>query len=72
MCVVCRQRFPKGELTRHVCPDTMEELETNGPVPDPEKNKPGRGFYICDQTRCRDIFPKMITGLMKQRKGVNR
>jgi predicted RNA-binding protein YlxR (DUF448 family) len=72
MCVVCRERFPKQELTRYVCPDTMTELETDGPVPDPEKIKPGRGFYVCVQARCREVFPKMIRGLMKKRKGESR
>ncbi|CCH48002.1 YlxR family protein [Pseudodesulfovibrio piezophilus] len=69
MCVVCRQRYPKRDLERYVCPDTMLELETDGPVPDPGKTRPGRGFYICVQARCREIFPKMIKGLMKKRKG---
>lgn len=69
MCVVCRRRFPKGELMRYVCPDATGSLETDGPVPDPEKNKPGRGYYVCVQDRCREIFPKMIRGLMKKRKG---
>lgn len=71
MCVVCRQRFPKRELERYVCPDTIEELDTDGPVPDPAKVKPGRGYYICVQARCRELFPKMITGLMKKRQGDN-
>lgn len=72
MCVVCRERFPMRELARYVCPDTMLELETDGPVPDPEKIKPGRGFYVCVQARCREVFPKMIRGLMKKRKGESR
>nr|WP_247648506.1 DUF448 domain-containing protein [Pseudodesulfovibrio sp. zrk46] len=70
MCVVCRERHPKRELSRYVCPDTLKELETDGPVHDPEMNMPGRGFYVCVQTRCREIFPKMIKGLIKKRKGV--
>ncbi len=69
MCVACRQRFPKKELTRYVCPDTTAELETDGPVSDPGMKKPGRGYYVCVQARCRDRFPKMIVGLMKKRKG---
>lgn len=69
MCVVCRKRFSKGELKRYVCPETLRELVENGPVPDPEKNKPGRGFYVCVQARCRETFPKKVTGLMKKRKG---
>ncbi len=31
---------PEKELTRYVCPDTTAELETDGPVSDPEmKNR---------------------------------
>lgn len=67
MCVVCRKRFPKKELTRYVCPTDVRELETNGPVPDPEKIKSGRGFYVCDAAHCREIFPKRMTGLMKKK-----
>lgn len=69
MCVVCRERFPKRELTRFVCPDTARQLAQEGPVADPGQTLPGRGYYICDQARCREIFPKMITGLMKKRQG---
>ena len=69
MCVVCRERFPKSELTRFVCPETQRELAESGPVPDPGKNKPGRGYYLCVQAECREAFPKRIIGLMKKRKG---
>lgn len=69
MCIACRERFPKEELTRYVCPETLRELVEKGPVPDPEKIKPGRGFYVCVQAGCRERFPKMIIGLMKKRKG---
>lgn len=69
MCIVCRERFQKSELKRYVCPESLRDLAENGPTPDPEKNKPGRGYYVCVQERCREIFPKMITGLMKKRKG---
>ncbi len=73
MCVVCRERFPKEELERYVCPD--EDVKGQGkyrPVPDPGKNKPGRGFYVCGQALCRERFPKMVMGLIKKRKGVIR
>lgn len=49
MCVVCRQRFSKEELSRYVCPDTTLELETDGPVPDPEK--PNRDVVIMSASR---------------------
>lgn len=67
MCAVCRQRFPKKELTRYVCPEDLNELEAEGPVHDPDMTQSGRGFYVCGQARCREIFPKMVKGLMKKR-----
>ncbi|MUM76058.1 DUF448 domain-containing protein [Pseudodesulfovibrio sp. F-1] len=72
MCVVCRQRFPKEELTRYVRPADREMPETDDPVSDPEQIKPGRGFYVCVQARCRELFPKVFKGLMKKRKGESR
>lgn len=72
MCIACRKKFPKEELARYVCPNELQVLEANGPVPDPEKNKSGRGFYLCGQALCRERFPKMVMGLMKKRKGVIR
>ncbi|WP_419787596.1 YlxR family protein [Pseudodesulfovibrio sp.] len=68
-CVVCRRRFPKGELERYVCPATVPDDEPDGPVLDPEKIKPGRGYYVCVQARCRELFPKVMRGLMNKRKG---
>ena len=66
MCVVCRDRFPKVALTRYVRPEDADKPDL-GPVLDPEKDKPGRGYYVCDQARCRERFPKMAMGLMKKR-----
>ena len=66
MCVVCRQRFPKEELTRHVRSADAEERDAM-PVPDPAQTMPGRGYYVCGQARCRERFPKVVKGLMKQR-----
>ncbi|WP_207262464.1 DUF448 domain-containing protein [Desulfovibrio sp. Huiquan2017] len=66
MCVVCRERFPKEELTRFVPPEETNEPDFR-PVPDPAMTRPGRGYYVCDQARCRERFPKMIAGLMKKR-----
>lgn len=68
MCVACRKRFPKEELTRYVYSDDIREPEASGPVPDLGKDKPGRGFYVCGQALCRERFPKMVMGLMKKRK----
>ena len=67
MCVVCRERFPKGELTRYV----LNDGESAQPVPDPGQVLPGRGFYVCDQARCREVF-RQRRGLKLKRKGENR
>ena len=61
MCVVCRGRFPKRDLKRHV----RDEMDL--PVPDPEQVLPGRGFYVCPDERCRERFEKY--GLRKHPKG---
>jgi hypothetical protein len=66
MCVVCRNRFPKEELTRYVRPEDLNGPDSL-PAPDPAMNRPGRGYYVCGQARCRERFPKMILGLMKKR-----
>ena len=66
MCAVCRERFPKAELSRYVRP-TDESNPGAGPEHDPAQNKPGRGYYVCGQARCRERFPKMVAGLMKKR-----
>ena len=72
MCIACRKKFPKKELVRYVYSNELKEPETDCLVPDPGKNKPGRGFYLCGQALCRDKFPKKVMGLMKKRKGVIR
>lgn len=69
MCVVCRQRLPKEELERYVRPAAAPDGEPDGPVPDPDKIMPGRGYYVCVQDRCRELFPKVARGLMNKRKG---
>ncbi|WP_319583881.1 DUF448 domain-containing protein [uncultured Pseudodesulfovibrio sp.] len=66
MCVVCRKRFPKAELTRYVSPEDLSGPDAS-PVPDPANCRPGRGYYVCAQARCGERFPKMILGLMKKR-----
>jgi len=68
MCIVCREKFLKEELERYVCTETTSEPTADGPVPDPGKTMPGRGFYVCGQARCRERFPQVIMGLMKKRK----
>ncbi|WP_461211131.1 YlxR family protein [Desulfocurvus sp. DL9XJH121] len=47
MCVICRKRLPKHEMTRYVCP-----VEAGGPMRDEKQILPGRGFYVCDDRAC--------------------
>ncbi|HKK34323.1 MAG TPA: YlxR family protein [Desulfomicrobiaceae bacterium] len=65
MCVVCRQRYPKKELTRYTCP----EIPGGGLAPDPSAARPGRGFYVCRNEECRRKLPK-FRGWKKFCKGV--
>ncbi|MEF2808700.1 MAG: YlxR family protein [Desulfovibrio sp.] len=55
MCVICRQRFPKQNLTRYVR-DPGGEF-----VPDPKKPLPGRGWYVCGRESCQTKFSKYRT-----------
>ncbi|NDV17846.1 DUF448 domain-containing protein [Pseudodesulfovibrio sp. JC047] len=71
MCAVCRERFSKRELQRYVCPEATSEPSDTGPILDPGHTMPGRGIYVCGQTRCRERFPKVLKGLMKKRKRGN-
>jgi len=49
-CIVCRNRFLKQELTRHVWQD--------GLTPDAAFTLPGRGYYCCPGEACKAKFPK--------------
>lgn len=51
MCVVCRERRPKAELSRYVRSEKGQP-----PVFDPESKMPGRGMYVCDREDCRKRF----------------
>ncbi|WP_346773695.1 YlxR family protein [Desulfovibrio sp. ZJ369] len=56
MCVICRRRFPKAALTRHV-------LTPQGNLSiDPEKVRPGRGWYLCSDPVCALKFAKYRPG----------
>ncbi|WP_027185741.1 YlxR family protein [Desulfovibrio inopinatus] len=66
-CVICRRRFDKTELTRHV---VVVDAGRCGPglVIDPENRLTGRGFYVCNDAICREKFPR-YTGWRKKWKG---
>ncbi len=75
MCVICRERHPKRELARYVCPRSgrggapLGESGSDGLIPDPDQVLPGRGFYICGKADCRMKFEKAQVGLKKKCKG---
>ena len=50
MCVVCRRRMPKRELTRYVVtPEGGSKVDEDG-------TRPGRGRYVCSDPQCIDRF----------------
>ena len=56
MCVICRRRFAKAELTRHVL--TPEGIL----IIDGTQKSPGRGFYLCPDPACGRRFEKYRPG----------
>ena len=60
MCVICRRRFAKNELNRHV-------LTAQGNLSiDAEKTRPGRGWYVCDRPECLTRFAKFRPGARRK------
>lgn len=56
MCVICRRRFAKAELNRHV-------LTAQGILSiDAKKTRPGRGWYVCSDPVCEQKFAKYRPG----------
>ncbi|WP_243312832.1 YlxR family protein [Fundidesulfovibrio agrisoli] len=56
-CIVCRGRFPKKELTRHVWRGDW--------TPDEAYIQPGRGYYCCAGEACKAKFPKRAAAVRK-------
>uniref|UniRef100_A0A7C4A7P9 DUF448 domain-containing protein n=1 Tax=Fundidesulfovibrio putealis TaxID=270496 RepID=A0A7C4A7P9_9BACT len=56
-CLVCRKRFPKHELARHVWRGAL--------TPDQAYVLPGRGYYCCAQETCMARFPKRAAAARK-------
>lgn len=61
MCVICRRRFAKAVLTRHVR-DAHGNLIIDAP-----QTSPGRGWYLCDDPACAARFAKFRPS--RRRKG---
>lgn len=51
MCVICRKRFPKGELQRHVACEASPAAP-GGLAHDPRQSRTGRGYYVCADETC--------------------
>ncbi|WP_428569930.1 MAG: DUF448 domain-containing protein [Solidesulfovibrio sp. DCME] len=51
---MCRGRFPKENLLRHV----LAPGEPGGLRPDPRAALPGRGHYLCASPACAEKFSK--------------
>lgn len=58
MCISCRQRFFKPELTRYV--NTGKTV-----AQDPAQILPGRGFYVCGSEECLNKLHKRLARLYK-------
>ena len=58
MCVICRRRFAKPQLLRHVLA-ADGGTAGNGLEADVFAVKPGRGWYVCDDPQCRSRFAGM-------------
>ncbi|MDD6180760.1 MAG: DUF448 domain-containing protein [Desulfovibrionaceae bacterium] len=52
MCVICRRRFPRRELRRHVLSPSGELCV------DERQTMPGRGWYLCADPCCMQKFAK--------------
>ncbi len=56
-CVVCRQKFPKHQLTRHGWRGAL--------TPDMAYILPGRGYYCCAGEACKAKVPKRAAAVRK-------
>ena len=52
MCVICRRRFPKKALQRHVV------APEGGLEGDSAQTRPGRGYYVCSDAACAAKFAR--------------
>ncbi len=68
MCMICRQKFAKKDVTRYVFP---REVDTYGGAlaVDMTQTKQGRGYYICSSLECQQKFTQK-SSVRRKRKGV--
>lgn len=77
MCVICRRRFAKSNLLRHVPRSAADEAEDetragtgkSGLVADKAQVRPGRGCYVCSDPQCREKFMKLGQVRRKRKEG---
>lgn len=56
MCVICRRRYAKADLRRHVLtPEGILSI-------DKTHSSPGRGWYLCSDPACERKFAKFRPG----------
>lgn len=60
MCVICRGRFPKEELTRYILSDGLLQIDAT-------QRHFGRGWYLCADSLCLKKFEKYRP--VRKRKG---
>ncbi|HMB30224.1 MAG TPA: DUF448 domain-containing protein [Desulfohalobiaceae bacterium] len=56
MCAICKKRFTKRDLQRHVLRNMGNGKKEF--LPDPHKLLPGRGYYVCSHPQCQKRFNK--------------
>ncbi len=61
MCIICRQRFVKTELTRYT-------MNFQGQL-DMGQDSSGRGWYVCLHTKCREKLAFYKPGKTRRNKG---
>lgn len=81
MCMICRRRFAKSQLLRHVLvpsapagaegPQEVDDRSAgeSGLEADEAQVRPGRGWYVCSDPECRKKFLK-LGRVRRKRKGV--
>ncbi len=68
MCVICRCRASRHELTRYVLQADAEEKKDRAVLfKDERQICPGRGFYVCADEACVEKFLQFRAGGRKRK-----
>lgn len=68
MCLICRQKFVKKDITRYVFSQSIQGVNEGALVQDPKQIMTGRGYYICHADECQERLKRM-GGIKRKRKG---